>query len=273
MSEDTNEEPVVYGPLAFITEDGATAPMGSNKRRGRKPKQAEVRRRELRLTPPDGQPIEDWQVGDPDCQISKLIAAEEGGVGTDKALHYHAVIETTYTDDALKGWIRRVLRLTPFQPLGNAIYRTGEYHDLSIGYAVKCGQISCAHGYTDDEVTKFIADSQQYRKDVTAQRKNLQRLRSQGRDRQLKTIEEIVEQRMKQQQEAHSLLRRTMAWTAEAIVELFLTECANNNIEFPTRNQMSAIINRLRWRLNMGRDNVVQFYAHGMDYTPRENYS
>lgn len=271
MSND-EEEPVVYAPIAFISEEGdVTAPMRQPRRRGRKPKQVEVRVRELRLTPADGQPVTDWLVGDPDSQISKLIACEEGGTGTDKALHYHAVIETTYTDDALYGWIKRVLRLTPFQN-GNKYYRTGEFHENSIGYAVKNGQVKCSFGYTDEQVTKFIEDSKAYRDSVLAQRKHLQRLRSQNRQKQLKTIEEIVETRLKTEAELYRATHRTPPdWTAEKLVELILTESRNSNIEFPTRSQMSAMINRLRWT-NGGTHHVIQFYARGMDAYQKESW-
>lgn len=264
------DPPVVYGPLAFISEEGdATAPLEEvsrrGKRRGRKPKQAEVRLRELRLTPPDGQPVIDWHVGDPDCQLSKLLACEEGGEGTDKALHYHCVVETTYTDDALKGWIRRVLRLTPFTTLGNKIYRTGEWHENSYGYCVKNKQVKIAYGYTTEEVDVMIQNSDAYRKDVMRQRNALQRLRSQGRDKQLKTIEQIVQKLIHDEIEFHKVIQRVKTYTSEDIIERLLHEFHNNNIEFPTRNQMEAMVNRIRWRLSIGRENVVAYYARSLN--------
>lgn len=263
------DPPVVYAPLAFVTDEGdATAPLGEvarrGQRRGRKPKQAEVRLRELRLTPPDGEPVSDWQIGDPDCGITKLIACEEGGAGTDKALHYHCVVETTYTDDALKGWIRRVLRLTPFTALGNKIYRTGEWHENSYGYCVKHKQVKVAHGYTTAEVDVMIQNSDAYRKDVTQQRNALQRLRSQGREKQLKTIEQIVQKILNDEIELHKVLNKMKTYTAEDIIELLLREFHHNNIEFPTRNQMETMVNRIRWRLSIGRDAVVAYYARSL---------
>lgn len=272
-----NEEPVAYGPIAFITEDGdATTPLRENRKKpGRKPKVAEVRKRELRLTPPDGKAIEEWHVGDPECGISKLIACEEGGTGTDKALHYHAVVETTYTDDALKGWIRRVLRLTPFIALGNKVYRTGEFHENSYGYCVKNKQVKIAYGYSDAEVQQLIEASEAYRKDVMKQRKALQTLRSQGREKQLKTIEQIVLTRLNNKIETYRHLGRVPNWGAEEIVEMLLAECDANTIDFPTRNQMEAMVNRLRWRTNIGRDQVVSYYSRSLSYTPnfRQEYT
>lgn len=98
------------------------------RRRGRQPAVLEQRVRELRLTPPDGEPITDWFI---DSNVTKLLAAEEGGIGTGKALHYHAVIETTFSDDSIKGWIRRVLRIPMSQAMGNAVYRTGAPHEAT----------------------------------------------------------------------------------------------------------------------------------------------
>lgn len=241
----------------------------ASRRRGRQPLPREPRLRELRLTPPDGQPVDSWY--ETDAGISKLLACEEGGIGTGKALHYHAIIETTLSDDALQGWIRRVLRIPFSHAMGNAVYRTGAIHEASYQYVVKNRAVVCRLGYTDDQIAEWCRLSDEYRRDVNAQRRSLQRLRSQGREKQLRTIEEVVFNIGEQNVFAFA--------DPTTIVRHVLTECDNANIEFPTRTQMEAMVNRICWKL--GRNNqhrgpqfgerVVDYYARAL--IPRTNFS
>lgn len=250
-----------------IAERNARTQRRQAARRGRPPAVVATRTRELRLTPPDGLPVTDWEV---DSQITKLLACEEGGEGTGKALHYHAVIETTYTDDALRGWIRRILRLTPFTNMGNRVYRTGEPHEATYQYTVKCKNVVCRHGHTDAEIAGWMEASDQYNRDVEAQRRRLQRLRSQSRDKQLRTVEELTL--------AHARDNRWAYTSPDGFVRRVLHECTNANIEFPTRTQMEAIVNRIRWKLahelpehhQHHADAVVQYYARGLQLFSRE---
>lgn len=253
---DTAEDPYFGGPVTTRVGDLVISEPEppSRRRRGRPPAERETRVRELRLTPPDGQPVTDWFVGDPG--ITKLLACEEGGTGTDKALHYHAIIETTLTDDALKGWIRRVLRITPFTSMGNKVYRTGEPHEHSYGYVCKHAQVKCSFGYTDEQVARYIIESDEYRRDVLRQRQALQRLRSQGREKQLKTIEEITQNMLIQHPELYL--------GSESIVQMYLEECDRANIVFPTRTQMESIVNRIRWNTHRDRGAVVEYYMRGL---------
>lgn len=241
------------------------------RRRGRQPAVLAQRTRELRLTPPDGLPIDEWFI---DAGITKLLAAEEGGTGTGKALHYHAVIETTYSDDSLKGWIRRVLRIPMSQALGNAVYRTGAPHEATYQYVVKCHHVVVQHGYTDQEIAEWMRLSDEYRTDIAAQRRALQRLRSQGRQRQLKTVEDL-----------------TLIWAREnqwaltdptTLVRQVLHQCHTANVEFPTKSQMETMVNRVQWlvandtatdprRSATLADRVVEYYARAL--VPRQNFS
>lgn len=242
------------------------------RRRGRQPAVLAQRTRELRLTPPDGQPIDEWYI---DAGITKLVAAEEGGTGTGKALHYHAVIETTYSDDSLKGWIRRVLRIPMSMALGNAVYRTGAPHENTYQYVVKCHKVVIQHGHSDQEIADWIRLSDEYRTDIAAQRRALQRLRSQGRQRQLKTVEDLA-----------LAWARTNPWAVHSnpstLVRQVLTQCHTANVDFPTKSQMEAMVNRIQWLVaedeqhNPERrarlaDRVVEYYARAL--VPRENFS
>lgn len=269
--EDPQEDRLSDAEVTRIAErNERNARQAERRRRGRQPAINPTRVRELRLTPPDGEPVQDWYI---DSNISKLLACEEGGIGTGKALHYHAVIETTYSDDSIKGWIRRVLRVPMSQALGNAVYRTGAPHENTYQYVVKCEKVVESHGHTPDEIREWIRLSDEYRRDIGAQRRALQRLRSQGREKQLRTVEEI-----------------TFKWAADNVwatgvdnlVRRLLTECDNGNIEFPTRAQMEAMVNRIQWKLaklpsmderrtaTLG-DRVVEYYTRGL--APRTNFS
>lgn len=246
------------------------ARQAERRRRGRQPAVNQPRVRELRLTPPDGEPVSDWFI---DSGITKLLACEEGGIGTGKALHYHAVIETTYSDDSLKGWIRRVLRIPMSNALGNAVYRTGAPHEATYQYVVKCQKVVESHGHTPDEIREWIRLSDEYRRDINAQRRSLQRLRSQGREKQLRTVEELTFNWTKD---------NTWAYGVDFIVRRIINECDNANIEFPTRTQMEAMVNRITWKLArlpdqterrtvMLADRVVEYYTRGL--VPRNNSS
>jgi len=149
------------------------------RRRGRPPKPVEKHERELRITPPEGVPIRNWNVA-PLNEVSKCVAMEEGGIGTAKQLHYHVVIESIYSDEMIRSWVRKLLNFTGYA-LGNQIYRTGKPHDGTFGYVVKQETCVALWGYTDAEYNKWVDDSKTYRDRIAAERRNDQRLRSQNR--------------------------------------------------------------------------------------------
>lgn len=242
------EDPSASTDAILREPDPASAP---NRRRGRPPKPVEKHERELRITPPEGTPIRNWDVA-PRSEVSKCVAMEEGGVGTGKALHYHVVIESTYSDEMIKGWIRKLLNHTGYT-LGNQIYRSGKPHAGTFGYVVKEEVNVALWGYTDDEYTQWCRDSEKYRADLAAQKRQDQRLRSQNRKKQLMTIYDKVKE---------AIMQYRITPYPDPITSLYLRLCVEANIDFPTRTQMEGMINTLRWSYNdEGKEAVVAYYT------------
>jgi len=220
-------------------------------RRGRPPKPVAKHERELRITPPEGVPIRDWNVA-PLNEVSKCVACEEGGLGTGKQLHYHVVIESIYSDEMIRSWIRKLLNFTGYA-LGNQIYRSGKPHDGTFGYVVKEDTCVALWGYTDAEYNKWADDSKAYRDRIAAERRQGQRLRSQNRKKQLQTVYDQVKE---------AVVSQRITAYPEPIAKLYLALCRESNIDFPTKTQMENMINALRWEYNEdGRDAVVYYYT------------
>jgi hypothetical protein len=252
------EDPYFSGLQTERTGDEVLNPANavkSRRPRGRPPKPVERHERELRITPPEGQPIakERWDVA-PRSEVSKLLVCMEGGVGTGKALHYHLVIESTYSDEMIKAWVRKVLDLHSLATLGNTIYRSGKVHEKTYQYVVKENNLTICIGYTGNQYTEWVHQSDLYRQELDAERRQKQRLRSQNRAKQLRTVEDTVKDLMK---------ANTIVCTPHAIIKAILEQCREHNVEWPTRTQMDSMVNRLRWENSPeAREAVVLYYAN-----------
>lgn len=138
-----------------------------------KPKTGEIYVRELRITPPDQEPITDWQVNDDDFKV--LLACQEGG--DTKKLHYHLYVECHRSESWLKKWIYNVSRCTNGES-GNAVYFSRKPHEHTIGYVVKSGNVVCRHGCTQTYVDEWLAKSHEYKANKERVRKKEQRSRT-----------------------------------------------------------------------------------------------
>jgi len=130
---------------------------------------------ELRITPPDQQPITEWPHVN-DVNFKMLIAAKEGGEGTDKQLHYHLYAECLRSRTWLEKWIYTTARANKLEAKGNKVFFSRKPHENSIGYVVKEGNLVVRHGTTDQFITEWMTKSDQYRKDKEASRKKKQRI-------------------------------------------------------------------------------------------------
>lgn len=240
------------GELAFSGH--APSSGARQKPRGRPPKPLDRHERELRVTPPNGVPVVNWDVA-PRNEVSKLVVCEEGGEGTGKQLHYHLVIESTYSDEMIKSWVRKVLNLPTTTPLGNAVYRSGKPHEGTYGYVVKERDLKHNHGYTLEQYHQWCIDSDNYRQALAAERRQQQRLRSQSRAKQLRTIEDKVRDMLS-----------TITAQPTAIIRAILEQCREHNVDWPTRTQMDSMVNRLRWDYSPdAKDAVVRYYANNFE--------
>lgn len=138
-----------------------------------KPKSGELYVRELRITPPDQNPITDWLVNDEDFKV--LLACQEGG--DDKKLHYHIYCESTRSESWVKKWIYKVARCNNGES-GNSVYFSRKPHEHTIGYVIKECNIVCRHGLDNMFIDEWINKSKSYKTDKERDRKRAQRSRT-----------------------------------------------------------------------------------------------
>jgi len=180
---------------------------------------------ELRITPPDGKPIEDWQVNDTD--FKQLIAAQEGGT-EDCRLHYHAYVECLRSRTWLIKWIYNIARCTHGEQ-GNAVFFTRKPHDNTIGYVVKHGNVVVRHGCSETFITEWLNKSDEYRRAKESDRKRRQRVeKSFTQDVRKKVVERLKESRE---------LR-----TPDSVLTLILAEYQEANKVYPNRTTVENLI-------------------------------
>lgn len=205
--------------------------------------------RELRITPVDGKPIKyaDWMDLPPLLDASGLLglsAWEEGGEGTDKALHYHAVIRTTWSVGLLRTYILHVAR-DKHQRGGNKVYRSAECHEHTYGYVAKYGQCAIAmgdyHTCQDDWKERSRAYLEKLKQETERNRKQ----KALSRKRQLEIIREYAHDQL---QLGPSGMPRDPLVAIERFVEFFLVECDKRNFDFPTKFQLETLTIRSLYR-------------------------
>lgn len=191
-----------------------------------KPKSGEMYIRELRITPPDQQPILDWHVNDDDFKV--LLACQEGG--DDKKLHYHLYCESTRSETWLKKWIYKVARCNNGES-GNSVYFSRKPHEHTIGYVVKSGNVVCRHGLTQTYIDEWIAKSDEYKRNKERDRKRAQRSRTSV----LKDISESI---------AKGLHEGSVDRTPQGVSEELLKYYSVESI-YPVRTQHEMMVIKL----------------------------
>lgn len=181
--------------------------------------------RELRITPPDGQPIVDWKVT---SDIVKLVAFQEGGGGTNKALHYHCLIEYTRSRELLVKWIYTIAHCYNGET-GNAVFFTRKPHKNTCGYIAKSGNVAYRHNYEQTTLEQWFNDSEDYLKSKEAKRKQKQRTR-----------EEVVYNLKKNIQE--QINAGDIPRSPGPVLDRIISEFNNNNLALPNRNAMELLI-------------------------------
>ena len=230
-------------------------------RRGRPAKVCELRKRELRLTPVDDQPI-DW-IDNPG--IVKIAAFEEGGHGTTKKLHYHAIIETTLTEDALKSYCYKLTRGKGTE--GNKAFMSRETHENTDGYISKHKTNVYLKGYTERDLQEWYAKSDEYVLTLKRDTDKYRKIKAQGRRRELLSVEQDIKTDLASFPDGERPYE-----LSSYIVATFLRLCKERSFDFPTRTQMEGIVNRLRYDYDPSA--VHAFYRRGLvshseDITPQ----
>lgn len=241
-------------PLLEPDEARDVAPT-SHHGRGRPAKVGVLRQRELRLTPVDGEPV----VFEDHPGISKMAAFEEGGHGTEKKLHYHAIIETTLHEDALKGYCYRLTRGKGTE--GNKAFMSRECKpddfDKTTGYIAKHKKPVYLKGYAESDLHKWYVFSDEYVSNLKRETDKYRKIKALGRKRELLSVEQDIAHEL--QNTAAGLLND---YLTNFIVKRFIDLCKERNFDFPTRTQMEGIVNRLRFPYDLS--SVYAFYRRGL---------
>jgi len=180
---------------------------------------------ELRITPPDGQPISDWQITDKD--FKQVIAAQEGGT-PELRLHYHAYVECLRSRSWLIKWIYSIARCTDGQQ-GNSVFFTRKPHDNTIGYVVKSGNITVRHGCSETFITEWLNKSDEYRRAKDASRKRRQRIEKSF----TQEVRIKVDERLKESPDLRS---------PDRVLDLILQEYQMAHKVFPNRSTIENLI-------------------------------
>lgn len=178
---------------------------------------------ELRITPPDQQPITDWCITD---KTSVVLACEEGEAGSDKKLHYHVFMTTTMSRPMLEKWVYTVARSNDEK--GNAVFFSRKTHENTIGYVVKDGNVMCRHGLTDVYITECFEKSKAYKREKETNRKRKQR----SRDEITCEIKTNIKKALIDDRETRNL---------GYIVASLLGHFHDANLQLPMRSQVETI--------------------------------
>lgn len=174
---------------------------------------------ELRITPPDAEPITDWKVNDKDFQL--LLACREGGTEGVR-LHYHVYLETLRSKSWILKWVYSIAHCYNGES-GNSVVFTRTPHDNTIGYVVKHGDVACRHGCTDRFITEWLERSAQYAKDSATLRKQATRRNEK--------FSQLVRQTISKHLEEHPDMRYE-----EQVVGLILEQYSANDKLLPSRS-------------------------------------
>lgn len=198
---------------------------------------------ELRITPPDGEPITDWQIDD---SIEQLVSFQEGG--DEKKLHYHCYIKCTMSRPTLTKWIYKISRCNNGES-GNAVFYSRKPHAHTFGYIAKNKTISIRHGLSQTFIEEWFKESDEYKKQRESKRKRDQR------DRSLITLDI-------RQQVAEDLKQGTINKDVSSIVERLIQLYHENNLTFPPRSQIEQATMTLLYPYNSGY--VQGWYARNL---------
>lgn len=202
----------------------------------------EVLIRELRITPPSGNEIEDWCLDD---SVIKFVAFKEGGNETGKKLHYHAYIETTMTSQALTKWIYTIAGCIESGERGNAVFFTRAIHDKTFGYISKQKECVVRKSYEQRHLDEWFKESDGYNRQRGTTRKREQRTRQQE-------LANVIEQ------VASDLKTGACSRSVNDVVHAILKYCKHEDIRFPTRTQMESYVVELLYPYDQSL--IVEYY-------------
>lgn len=182
-----------------------------------------LRQWELRLTPDYGDI--NFEHKNLEDAHKVFVACKEGGEGTGKRLHYHVYMETQRSETFLRHQAEHLAG-----GKGNAFYSLKKAHEGTVGYVVKEGDVVFRHGWDNLFLDEMLSKSQQYRKDLEADRKRQSRKSENTLSDIMKVVAETI----------------TSSSTPRYVVNAVLKEYNTRQLRFPTRNALeSAVLSAL----------------------------
>lgn len=181
--------------------------------------------RELRITPPDGQPITEWKITPEDFKV--VISAQEGGT-SDVRLHYHLYIESYRSESWIKNWIYRIAHCNNGES-GNTVFFSRKPHDHTIGYVVKHGNIAVRFGCTQTFIDEWLLKSDEYRRSKESDRKRSTRL---SKAFILEVLKQVVE----------SVRTDESLRNPGKVLQLILSQYQHHNKPYPSRTQVESLV-------------------------------
>lgn len=179
---------------------------------------------ELRITPPDGTQITEWYLDD---DFVKFAAYEEGGVGTEKKLHYHCYIVYKRSRTLLTKWIYKVARSD--EDTGNAVFFSRKPHEHTFGYISKQRNLVMRHGIDQTLITEWYNQSDEYLRTKERERKRKHRTRKER-------IDEILEHARK------GLQTRDIDRSVDGVIKYIIAACNDAGLILPTRTSMEGYV-------------------------------
>lgn len=202
---------------------------------------------ELRITPCDGLPIQDWKLTD---DHKEFVAYVEGGPGTDKALHYHCYLKYARSRTLLLKWIYSIAHCNNGET-GNAVFFSRKPHSRTHGYIAKSGSVACRHNVSQTTLDEWFTQSEEYLRNKSSARKRKQRTREE-------IVGEIKTQIVKELKE-FSINR-----SPTAVVDRLLAEFHNRNLSFPPRATIEIMVMNIMY--NVDAEYVRSFYARNLSF-------
>lgn len=184
---------------------------------------------DIRWTPGDQNDIDFALIKLEDFE--QLIICREGGSQTGKKLHYHIYALTLRSETWLRQWSSDMTG-----GKGNPFYSIRKAHEGTIGYVVKEGDVVLRHGWTQQFLTEMLSKSQEYKRNLEAQRKRVQRSQENTLGRIMKVVAEGVS--------SHS--------QPEEVMKKLLYEYHENQIRFPSRSTLENAVMTILYKHSPG---------------------
>jgi len=153
----------------------------------RKSNTAQLQEYDCRVTPTDQQEIVKQEWLDAFVDPVSILVCKEGGNDSGKKLHYHVYLKATLSETFLRKTLARLGRATEYIK-GNAVFKISQAHSHTIGYVIKENNVIHSN-FENHVIEEYFGKSQEYRKELEAERKRTMR----HNDNTLKEILDSIE--------------------------------------------------------------------------------